>query len=193
VLAINVAPTGTPINTAELNTQPDKSAQLVWGRWSFSGAVNDHVSMRYIDAQQGRDWTTAVDKDGVLLRTTDPNNPDQILRPDTNARVDFRLSRAQASYENGGKAEAASVDGGTLSLDFARRTFATALALSSPTGGKAELRVAGDVAVDGTFAVKDTGQKVTGALSLDGKEAGYLFERAVAGGGLFRGKTLWGR
>ena len=33
---------------------------------------------------------------------------------------------------------------------------------------------------------------LAGAVSLDGKEAGYLFERG-AGSGLFRGKTLWGR
>jgi len=50
----------------------------------------------------------------------------------------------------------------------------------------------GDVRADGTFAVKDVDQRIAGAVSLDGKEAGYLFERNAAGG-LFRGKTLWGR
>lgn len=54
--------------------------------------------------------------------------------------------------------------------------------------------MAGDVRGDGTFSVRDLGsrQSVAGAVSLDGKEAGYLFERGL-GSGLFRGKTLWGR
>ncbi|MCC7100357.1 MAG: hypothetical protein IT500_12280, partial [Rubrivivax sp.] len=55
-----------------------------------------------------------------------------------------------------------------------------------------ELRAAGDLRPDGSFAVRDSSQFVTGATSLDGKEVGYLFERSVVGG-LFRGKTLWGR
>lgn len=185
-----IAAAGVP----DLNSASDLKAQLVWGRWSYSGngTVNDNVSVPYVFAANGRTMTTAVDRNGALFRTEDPSNPGQLLQPDTDARVDFRLSRAQASFESGSKSEAASVDGGTLTLDFGSRTFATALALSSPTGGKAELRMAGDVATDGTFAVRDATQKVTGALSLDGKEAGYLFERSVAGG-LFRGKTLWGR
>ncbi|MBK9684458.1 MAG: hypothetical protein IPO59_14675 [Betaproteobacteria bacterium] len=109
-------------------------------------------------------------------------------------QVDFRLTRGQATYESAGTVEAATINGGTLSLDFTRRTFATALALSAPSVGAAELRMAGDVRADGTFAVRDldSRQYVAGAVSLDGKEAGYLFERG-AGAGLFRGKTLWGR
>ena len=53
-------------------------------------------------------------------------------------------------------------------------------------------RHAGTVLTDGKFGAKDAEQKVTGALALDGSEAGYLFERN-ANGGLFKGKTLWGR
>jgi hypothetical protein len=56
--------------------------------------------------------------------------------------------------------------------------------------------MAGNVRPDGTFlgerGARQPLQSVAGAVSLDGKEAGYLFERG-AGNGLFRGKTLWGR
>ena len=62
----------------------------------------------------------------------------------------------------------------------------------APSAVKGELRVAGSIRSDGIFTVKDADQFVSGAFSLDGKEAGYLFERNV-GGGLFRGRTLWGR
>lgn len=179
---------------ANLNTRPDQTAQLVWGHWGIAPTTNDGVSVPYAIARLGRDWTTASDsKYGALFRAVDPNNTDGLLHNNTDAKVDFRLSRATATFDaGGGRVEAANVDGGTLSLDFSKRTFATALALSSTTGGKAELRVAGDVAADGTFAVRDTAQKVSGAVSFDSKEVGYLFERSVIGG-LFRGKTLWGR
>lgn len=176
-----------------LNSAPDRNAQLAWGRWSAAILPNDNVSVPYVLAAQGRSITSAVDtRTAGLFRADDASNPDGLLRNTTEARVDFRLSRAQASFETGSTTEAATVDGGTLTLDFSKRTFATALAMSSPSAGKAELRVAGDVSANGTFAVRDTGQLVSGAVSLDSKEVGYLFER-TAGGGLFRGKTLWGR
>ncbi len=178
-------------NVPDLNRAPDVNARLMWGRWTISPIVDDKLSLAYSIASSGRHITVADEQVG-LWRTNDASNPKGLLSDRLDAKVDFRLTRASASFEVGGRAEAASVDGGTLSLDFARRTFATALGLSSASAGKAELRMAGDVRSDGTFAVKDVDQRIAGAVSLDGKEAGYLFERA-AGGGLFKGKTLWGQ
>jgi hypothetical protein len=177
-------------NALDLNRPSDPNGQLIWGRWSVSPSTSDKLSVPFSIASTGRQITVADDSAG-LFRANDAANPSRLLPDSLVTKVDFRLSRASASYEIGGRTEAASVDGGTLSLDFARRTFATALALSSATAGKAELRMGGDVRNDGTFAVKDVDQRIAGAVSLDGKEAGYLFERNV-GTGLFRGKTLWG-
>lgn len=177
-------------NVPDLNRAPDLGGQLVWGRWSISPSGDDKLNVPYSIASTGRQITVA-DTTAGLFRANDPANPSGLLPDSLAAKVDFRLSRASASFEIGGRTESASVDGGTLSLDFARRTFATALAMSSATAGKAELRMGGDVRNDGTFAVKDVDQRIAGAVSLDGKEAGYLFERN-ASGGLFRGKTLWG-
>lgn len=176
----------------DLNRRPDLDAQLQWGRYSISASLNDSVSLPFTIARLGRHEATGS-ADYTLFRANDPANPGRELRAG-DGQVDFRLSRAQATYEGPGIVEAAKVDGGTLALDFGRRTFATALALSSASAGSAELRMAGDVRSDGTFAVRDLESRefVAGAVSLDGKEAGYLFERG-AGAGLFRGKTLWGR
>lgn len=177
-------------NVPARNSAPDASAQMVWGRYAFA-SFNDNVSdwrLHYL--RPGREVVTG-DGDYVLFRTASANGERVLTTNEANAK--FNLTRGQATFDSAGKVEAASIDGGTLTLDFSRRTFATALALSSPTAGKAELRVAGDVRADGTFApAPDNGQKVIGAVTLDGKEAGYLFERGVIGG-LFRGKTLWGR
>lgn len=178
-------------NTPDLNRPSDPSGQLTWGRWSIAPSTDDKLSVPFSVASTGRHITVADESFG-LFRANSPSNRNQLLPDSMAAKFEFRLSRASATYEIGGRTEAASVDGGTLSLDFLSRSFATALAMSSATAGKAELRMAGDVRPDGIFAIKDLDQRIAGAVTLDGKEAGYLFERSV-GGGLFRGKTLWGR
>lgn len=178
-------------NLPDLNRAPDLNAQMIWGRWSIAPGAEDKLTVPFAVASIGRSITVGDESTG-LWRKNDPANPSGLLPESLRTKVDFRLSRATANFEIGGRTEAASVDGGTLTLDFARRTFATALALSSASGGKAEFRMAGEVGEKGTFALKDGDQRIAGAVTLDGKEAGYLFEKG-AGGGLFRGKTLWGR
>lgn len=178
------------LNVPNLNSPPNPDGQLAWGRYTWAPGVNDNVSTRAATAGLGRHYTVGTSY-ATLFRADDPANPDKLLSLN-DGKFDFRLSRGQATFESGTMIEPASINGGRLMLDFSQRTFATALDLSSATGGRTELRVAGDVRADGTFSVRDLGQFVTGAVSLDGKEVGYLFERGVVGG-LFRGKTLWGR
>jgi hypothetical protein len=177
------------------NTPPDPKSQLAWGRYTFQ-AVNDKVSNMAAVASIGRDAAIG-DADFTLYRARDPSNPSHLLTSNE-ASVDFRLSRGQATFETAAGAVEAAALRGQLTLDFSRRTFATALELSSATGGNTELRVAGSVSQDGKFSVGDpvskveSRERVVGAVTADGKEVGYLFERGTVGG-LFRGKTLWGR
>lgn len=179
-------------NAPELNRPSDPAAKLAWGRYTLLPVDGDQITRPFMQSRAGR-HVTVGSSEYTLFRADDPANPERQL-PLGDAKVDFRISRAHATFEVGGRTEVATVEGGTLTLDFGRRTFGTALALSSDSAGRAELRLAGDVRSDGTFAVRDADQKqfVAGAVSLDRKEAGYLFERGV-GGGLFKGRTLWGR
>ena len=179
-------------NLPDRNRASDINGQLIWGRWAVATVADDKLSVSSADASRGRTQTVGRPYAGLLYRADDPANPSGLLSPSLDAKVDLRLSHGVATFEIGGRTEAATVNNGTLSLDFSRRTFATALAVSSVTAGKAELRMAGDVRKDGTFVVPDIGQFIAGAVSFDGKEAGYLFDLSAAGG-LFRGKTLWGR
>lgn len=187
---LTLAATGVPV--PDLNVAPDPNARLAWGRYTFAPGFNDNITAPFAVAQAGR-HVTVGSAEATLFRAGDPTQAEGLLAA-TDAVVEFRLTRGQATFEAGGQREAASIGNGKLVLDFGHRTFVTALPLSSVSGGSTELRVAGDVRMDGTFAVRDldTRQYVAGAVSLDGKEAGYLFERGVPGG-LFRGKTLWGR
>lgn len=183
-------------NLPDLNSRSNPAAQLAWGRYTVAPALNDNVSVPFALARVGREVAVG-NSDFTLFRSSDGAQPGAELSR-SEASATFRLNRAQATFDTGTRVEAASVDGGTLTLDFAQRTFATALALSSASAGRAELRVAGDVRPDGIFSVGDRSlpkqniEVVSGAFTLDGKEAGFLFERGTAGG-LFRGKTLWGR
>ena len=185
-----IAPLG-PFDARELSTPPERNAQLAWGRWFSAPEGFNNIALSYDDAARNRHITTG-DGGAGLFRSGDTDAAERTFNNANAARVDFRLTRAQASYEINGRSEAASVDGGTLSLDFLNKRFVTALALSNATAGKAELRIGGEVRNDGIFTVKDGGQYITGAISLDTKEVGYSFTRDAAGG-LFRGRTLWGR
>lgn len=188
---LSIAPI-TKFEGGEPNRRQDADAQLAWGRWSFSRADYDKVSLEYKEASQGR-HVTVGDADGGLWRRGGTGLiSDQVFAPPEAGRVDLRLTRGSAGFEVGGRVEAASVDGGTLQLDFGQRTFATALALSSASAGRVELRAGGLVDANGVFNSGNAEQRVSGAISFDGKEAGYLFER-ITSGGVFRGRTLWGK
>ena len=178
------------LSVVDLNRQVDLSAQLVWGRWTDGTSPGDKIAIPEIVASAGRHYTGIGDSDIGLFRANQ-SQPGGILSDSLNANAEFKLTRAYATFQAGGKSEVASVDNGTLQIDFARRTFATGLRLSSATAGTTELRAGGIVRSNGTFAVRDSEQLVAGVVSSDGKEAGYLFERSAAGGS-FKGRTLWG-
>jgi hypothetical protein len=178
--------TGTTV--ASLSAGPTE--QLVWGRWTPTSAPNDQLAVPSFVAAEGRHYTGIGDSEVGLFRTNQ-SQPGNVLSDSLSATAEFKLTRAYATFQAGGKTEAANVDNGRLVIDFARRTFATGLSLSSASAGSVELRAGGIVRSNGTFAVKDNEQLVAGVVSTDGKEAGYLFERN-ANGGAFKGRTLWG-
>lgn len=189
-----VVPTATTASIASLNTRSDQSAQLMWGHWITAPAL-EGISWPK-SSTDGREQTTVYDTKGAvsLYRAKDPSYTDGLLHNNTDGVVKFGLTHASATYESGGRSESAAVDG-RLVLDFSRRTFVTALGLSAAGSGvTTTLNMGGDIEADGRFKLQDkTGsQKIDGAVSFDSKEVGYLFERSVVGG-LFRGKTLWGR
>lgn len=186
----------SPSPSVDLNTKSDVTAQLMWGHWVSAPAFDSISRPASVALAGGRVATNVYDgKDVLLYRAKDPNYTDGLLHNNTDGVVKFGLTNAAATFEpTGGRTEAAAISGQSLVLDFSRRTFVTALGLSSATGGKTEFRMGGDIEADGRFKLQDkTGsQKIDGAVSFDSKEVGYLFERSVIGG-LFRGKTLWGR
>jgi hypothetical protein len=66
------------------------------------------------------------------------------------------------------------------------------VALNHAATGDASIAVKGRVNDEGVFVGTNATDRVAGALTRDGKEAGYLFSKDVSAG-TFRGVTLWGR
>lgn len=176
-------------NLPDLNRAASLDSQLVWGRWAIVGPGDDHVSVPFSLARLGSHVTVADDDFGLFRKNQ--KGAGSLFSDPSAATVEFRLSRASASYALGNSHETAAITAGNLTVDFARRNFATGLDLLAASGVKGELRVAGEIRPDGIFSVRDADQRVSGAVAHNGREAGYLFERS-AGGGLFRGITLWG-
>lgn len=181
------------------NAQPDANAQLVWGRWGGNASDGDRVGMSEFLAQTGRAPTGVGDSEtGFQLYRAWPTQGGGLFPSSLNASVDFALSRASATFTPKGSttSEVAYIETGALTIDFARLTWATKLPVTSASGGSHELVAGGSNlnSSNGTFAVvdKDNAKNVVrGAVSIDGKEAGYLFKWDW-GTGTFNGRTLWG-
>lgn len=165
-------------------------ATLAWGRWT-SPLPGDSLGVSFAEASARRS-VTAGNPYFALFR---PEPPLPVLVSNL-GRVDFTLRDAQVHLLRGGLAELGRVDNAWLTVDFGARQFATGIGMSHPAVGAASLQVTGAIRDDGVFAVRTPdGRAVAGALTVEGKEAGYFFEQPVTTGtgGAFMGITRWGR
>ncbi|SFC17318.1 FecR family protein [Polaromonas sp. OV174] len=163
-------------------------AQLAWGRWAVAKSDATDFSVARLEGREGR--VVTVGDDNFLLYRIE--NGSAVL-PQGLGSVSFGLQQAYARYTGPAlDIQPATVQGGSLSIDFNSRLFNTALNLRSAATGNVGLQASGSVRDDGLFVSRSATQAVAGAVALDGKSAGYLFEKAAAGGTL-SGITLWGR
>jgi hypothetical protein len=163
-------------------------AQLVWGRFSSASALPVAMTVSFAEASQGRHVTVGELGEYALWRT----DPTGRLDPSLQGKADFELAGAQAVLVQPTGISSARVDKASLRVDFDLSTFAAAVSLQHDAAGSASLSVSGKVNVEGVFVGTNATDRVAGALSRDGKEAGYLFSKDVSAG-TFRGFTLWGR
>ncbi len=163
--------------------------QLVWGRFGSQTDLMQYQTLKpYAEASEGRHVRIGLLGEFALWR----NNPNTNLQPGLSGRVDFRLSQAEAFLHQGDVATAASIDQARLSVDFDRSTFSTFIGVSHPQTGAQTISLSGRVNSEGVFNAVTTHavERVAGALSRDGQEAGMLFAKQVPQGSL-QGVTLW--
>ena len=162
--------------------------QLMWGRWAEGDSFAGDISLPRSQARVGRSATLGNDQ-YLLYRIESGAGT---LASGLGA-YDFSLDQSQAQFARAGQVIAAAVQSGRLNIDFARSSFTTSLNVTSAATGAVGISAAGRVRDDGVFVDRSVaGQFVGGATALDGKTAGYLFEKAAAGGTL-SGITLWSR
>lgn len=157
---------------------------LVWGRWStwVSGTGAPPVTGLLSD---DREVMVGNDVFGLLRSRTAPINLP------TQGAVNFRLANSEAYVMSGGALTPAQVRDGSFGVDFRQRTFDTALVVQHP-GGRESLQAAGAVQFQG-FLIADparSNMNLQGALSRDGAEAAYLFDKPITAGELL-GAVRW--
>ena len=182
-------PADLPVALPLLPEPAPAPALLAWGRWAAAPAGPSDFSLTRLEARQGR-VVTVGDNDFLLYRAQD--SAAATLAPGL-GQVSFALQQAHAQFTTPSLAvQPASVQGGSLAINFSSRQFSTALSLSSAATGNVTLQAAGALRDDGLFTSRSASQGLAGATALNGQSAGYLFEKAAAGGTL-SGITLWSR
>ncbi len=165
-----------------------KERQLLWGRWSWSEGQGDleRITVASTEADIGRDITIGNGDYGLFR-----DQQGGTARVDSGLGViGFSLNSAQAFYSSESGIVAMQVKSGALNIDFDRNTFTTELSLEHASTGLIDFSAMGRIYSGGYFYERSDTQNVIGAVSLDGTEAGYLFDRQLENGGI-QGLTLW--
>lgn len=169
-------------------TIPPPPPALQWGRWAAVAAGDEDIALPRADAVSGR--TVTVGNSHYSLYR---NNYGLTQLAPGLGSYQFNLDKSFAQYDGAGQISPASVEQGRLTLDFSNARFSTELRVASQPTGQVGISGAGSIRGDGIFFDRSiAGQAIAGAAALDGKSAGYFFEKAV-GAGTLSGITLWSR
>lgn len=188
VVVPDPVPVTPPVVQPPVPPVPAAPPVLQWGRWGAVAAGQTDFSVLWSQAAAGRDVTVGNDQ-FALYRAT---NGKTDLVPGLGS-YQFSLDKSYAQYSLSGQVSAAAVQDGHLTLDFVNRQFATDLKVSNSLTGLVSIAGAGYIHGDGIFYDRTVaGQAIAGAAALDGKSAGYFFEKAI-GAGTLSGITLWSR
>ena len=173
---------------------PPVVSQLVWARMAAVAPDGDSLSRSFAQAIEGGRQGTVGNFAYSLYREVSATAPVVLASADTSANFRLAGSAAQLTMPSGRStvSEAVQVSNGTLSVDFAHSTYATQLSVANARIGVDSVTSNGIIKSNGVLLGQGGNAYTAGALSLDGKEAGYFFEKTLAAGQL-TGLTLWGR
>ena len=162
--------------------------QLVWGRFTGASTLPANFVLSYDEARQGRHVTVGELGQYALWRA----NPSGRMSDALKGEASFRLASAEALLVQASGVSPAQVTSASLNVNFDKSTFTAGVGLQHALTGPTAVNVSGRVNDEGIFVGTTATDRVAGALTRDGTEAGYLFSKDVAAGQL-RGITLWKR
>jgi hypothetical protein len=191
-----------PVQTSELRvdsvaaqtmqTAPtgEGKRDLVWGRYAWAPVVaTDDFSVKFSQAVAAGHERVGSDGAFVLLRPLDGTT----FSP-AKAKAEFLLESAMATVvgKRGVVTESVKVEGGSLSVDFAKSSFATSLQTRASLSGAQLVQASGAITADGRMDVQSSNSQLQGAFNNSGTQAGYVFRKTLPDG-ILMGTTLWGR
>jgi hypothetical protein len=175
------------------------ATKLIWGRWGKDAIAGDSITVPFLEALKDNEVTVG---DGYYFLFREPSKLNVL--PSLSTKLDFGLKSSSAYYLTAAnEMQPAAVQSGTLGVDFGNKTFATSLSLTTPSTGVQSFTLNGTLNPNtGIFLSNSSvssganAASVAGALTLDARQAGFLFRAPIGAGassGAFSGATLWGR
>ena len=175
---------------------PPEVKQLVWANMLAMAQIGDTISKSYADVAKMNGYQGTVGNFDYGLYRDASSSTSGLLKaaePSANFRLAGGAAQVLSTDIRGvTSTEVANINSGTLSVDFAKSTFATQLQVQGPKLGQEIVSSNGVVQSNGILRGGNDTTFLAGALNLTGTEAGYFFEKTVSSGQL-RGITLWGR
>jgi len=171
---------------AQIDINEAKQRQLVWGRYGDGKGDLERITLPYDEASRGREITVGSNFEYYLFR---PESGEKQIAKGLGT-IGFTLNSAQAFYSDETDIFAVAVSGGGLTIDFQESLFSTSLNLSHFSFGDLNFQASGRLYDGGYFHSKNDSQRIAGAVSLDGQEAGYFFNLSHSRGAI-NGLTLW--
>jgi hypothetical protein len=160
-----------------------KPQEIFWGRWSTVAGTTVKP-----ESFAGKDLDTAKFLDGYMIARAKGAT---LVMP-TEGTIGFTLTGSEAFMLRGSNQSAAKVDSGSLGINFADRTFTTALVVSDATdsvnvNGRGVIDLKGLITSDATSSTRVVGY-LSGAQA---EEAAYLFRNTTKPGVTVFGATSW--
>ena len=173
---------------------PPQVTQLSWAKfnWTPSFETDDFVNT-FTDAVAA--GLKRLGSNGAYALMQIPSESTTIQAPNE-GQVDFRLANATAHFlpsVQWRQPQAMTVVDGNLQIDFSRALFQTALTLQNNQLGHQSIQANGQILASGAMKATGGDAAILGAVTTDGKEAGYAFQKLLPSQGELRGVTLWGR
>ena len=168
--------------------------QLVWGRYATASAIPVTPVMTlpvsYAQASEGRHVTVGEPFEYALWREGTRGSIDKGLR----GLVSYSFVAGEAYFQAAGAAvgSQAKIDSAKLSIDFDLSRFDSAFKVTHSATGQVSIAASGRMNDEGVFTGGTNLERVAGAVSKDGSEAGALFTKSIEVGTV-RGISLFRR
>lgn len=164
------------------------SPKIFWGRWAA-----------YLGGDQDRDLAlTMISQTGRVLAVVNPGfamarESGSISFPDAGHFL-FKLADSEAYIQRGLQLSPASLSAANLSMDFQSRQFQTQLSVqSAQLSSPVHLSASGSLRSDGLFFSQSGNAEISGTLSRDSSQAGYIFRSVIDSSKNILGATRWVR